>query len=95
MNLDDEERVITLDVCREEGRYVLQSREVTIEDLRFPNSGWLVIETEFEVMAPDAFKEFRGLDPSSGYEIRLSQLLLEPLAPQRPGHINNKYAKMR
>ncbi len=73
-------RAITLDVASEEGRHILASRDVTFGDLKENEigGGWSAIKLSFEVRAPETVVEFRGLNPSGGYDLYLSQIILDP-----------------
>ena len=73
-------RAITLDVASEEGRHILASRDVTFGDLEENEigGGWSAIRLSFEVRAPETVVEFRGLSPSGGCDLYLSQIILDP-----------------
>ena len=74
------EPIITLDVAHGEGKYTLTSREIFYEEfvVEDSSSGWSALTLDFVVEAQDAVVEFRGLNPTPGYDIYLSQIIIEP-----------------
>jgi len=77
---DDNDTVIILDACCSDGRnivsnIVLKDGDLTRGDLM---EGWTAIDLGVYIEIPDAVMEFRGREPSSGYDIYLGHILLEP-----------------
>lgn len=76
----DGDPIITLDVTHGEGKYTLASRAVYYDELISGDLslGWSALTLDFVVEAPETMIEFRGLSPSPGYDIYLSQIIVEP-----------------
>jgi uncharacterized membrane protein len=75
-----DEAVILLDACHTEGRHVIARKEVTVDDLNQGGlgKGWTTVEMNVTAKIRGSIVEFRGRRPSSGHEVYLGHILLEP-----------------
>lgn len=76
----DNDTVIILDACCSEGRNIISNVRLKDGDLTRGDlmDGWMAINLDVSIELPDAVVEFRGREPSMGYDIYIGNILMEP-----------------